>query len=121
MSDDEYTMTCEHCGHTWDGCAQCQCPGNMGENIQYKEIENLAASGDLDLLKLDGIRTTMVPGSDDKKSPTYDKNFPKGYTPEQKWPTRFGSTGTYAQMVSDDDVMRFKNFGFDWFGHDGVS
>ena len=41
MSDDEYTMTCEHCGHTWDGHAQCQCPGNMGENTQYEEIDNL--------------------------------------------------------------------------------
>ena len=41
MDDDEYTMTCEHCGHTWDGYAQCQCSGNMGGNIQYKEIENL--------------------------------------------------------------------------------
>ena len=41
MSDDEYTMTCEHCGNMWDGNAQCQCSGNMGANIQYKEIENL--------------------------------------------------------------------------------
>ena len=41
MDDDEYTMTCEHCGRVWDGYAQCQCPGNMGANIQYKEIENL--------------------------------------------------------------------------------
>ena len=41
MSDDEYTMTCEHCGHTWDGYAQCQCSGNLGRNIKYKEIDNL--------------------------------------------------------------------------------
>ena len=41
MDDDEYTMTCEHCGHTWDGYAQCQCLGNLGGNIQYKETEHL--------------------------------------------------------------------------------
>ena len=41
MSDDEYTMTCEHCGRVWDGNAQCQCSGNMGGNIKYKEIDNL--------------------------------------------------------------------------------
>ena len=41
MSDDGYTMTCEHCGRVWDGNAQCQCSGAMGGNIQYKEIENL--------------------------------------------------------------------------------
>ena len=40
---DEYTMTCEHCGRIWDGNAQCQCPGNMGGNIQdnieyYKKL-----------------------------------------------------------------------------------
>ena len=41
MGDDEYTMTCEQCGRVWDGNAQCQCSGNMGANIQYKEIDNL--------------------------------------------------------------------------------
>ena len=41
MGDDEYTMTCEHCGRVWDGNAQCQCPGNLGGNIQYKEIDNI--------------------------------------------------------------------------------
>ena len=41
MDDDEYTMTCEHCGRVWDGYAQCQCPGNLGGNILYKNIENL--------------------------------------------------------------------------------
>ena len=41
MGDDEYTMTCEQCGRVWDGNAQCQCSGNMGENIQYIEIDNL--------------------------------------------------------------------------------
>ena len=73
-----------------------------------KEIENLAASGNLELQQLDEIRTSMVPGSDDKKSPTYDKNFPKGYTPEQKWPVKWGLTGTYAQLVSDENVKKGK-------------
>lgn len=41
MSDEEYTMTCEQCGRVWDGNAQCQCSGNMDENIQYEEIDNL--------------------------------------------------------------------------------
>ncbi len=79
-----------------------------------KEIENLAAAVDLELQQLDEIRTAMVPGSDDKKSPTYDKKLSYnekgelvGYTPEEKWPVKWGATGTYAQLVTDENVKKY--------------
>ena len=37
---DEFTMTCEHCGRTWDGNAQCPCPESMGIPIEYKKDDN---------------------------------------------------------------------------------
>tara|TARA_R100000458_G_C8276579_1_gene251946 strand:- start:430 stop:3090 length:2661 start_codon:yes stop_codon:yes gene_type:complete len=70
------------------------------------DLEILAKGGKIDLEKWDQIRTSIVPGSDNKNSPYYDKNFPNGYTAEQKWPIRFGESGELAQMITQKNVER---------------
>ena len=68
------------------------------------DLEILAKGRGIDLEKWDQIRTGIVPGSDNKDSPYYDKNFPNGYTAEQKWPIRFGESGELAQMITQKNV-----------------